>query len=248
MMTGNDPLRVALVTGGSGGIGAAVSRRLARDGLAIVVNYAGNATVAGMLAQSIEDGGGRAKALQGDVSDPDAVRRLFAAAEETYGGVDVLVNVAGVMPLANVADTDDATFERVIAINLKGTFNTLREAAKRLRPNGRIINLSASVVGLLMPTYAAYAAAKAGVEAMTTVLAKELRGRNITVNAIAPGPTATELFFRGKSQGVIDQFAKMPPLERLGRPEDIANAVAFLAGPDGSWINGQSLRANGGVI
>jgi 3-oxoacyl-[acyl-carrier protein] reductase len=248
MMTGNDPLRVALVTGGSGGIGAAVSRRLARDGLAIVVNYAGNATVAGMLAQSIEDGGGRAKALQGDVSDPDAVRRLFAAAEETYGGVDVLVNVAGVMPLANVADTDDATFERVIAINLKGTFNTLREAAKRLRPNGRIINFSSSVVGLLMPTYAAYAAAKAGVEAMTTVLAKELRGRNITVNAIAPGPTATELFFRGKSQGVIDQFAKMPPLERLGRPEDIANAVAFLAGPDGSWINGQSLRANGGVI
>jgi 3-oxoacyl-[acyl-carrier protein] reductase len=247
-MTGNDPLRVALVTGGSGGIGAAVSRRLARDGLAIVVNYAGNATVAGMLAQSIEDGGGRAKALQGDVSDPDAVRRLFAAAEETYGGVDVLVNVAGVMPLANVADTDDAMFERVIAINLKGTFNTLREAAKRLRPNGRIINFSSSVVGLLMPTYAAYAAAKAGVEAMTTVLAKELRGRNITVNAIAPGPTATELFFRGKSQGVIDQFAKMPPLERLGRPEDIANAVAFLAGPDGSWINGQSLRANGGVI
>jgi 3-oxoacyl-[acyl-carrier protein] reductase len=247
-MTGNDTLRVALVTGGSGGIGTAVSRRLARDGLAIVVNYAGNATVAGMLAQSIEDSGGRAKALQGDVSDPDAVRRLFAAAEETYGGVDVLVNVAGVMPLANVADTDDAMFERVIAINLRGTFNTLREAAKRLRPNGRIINFSSSVVGLLMPTYAVYAAAKAGVEAMTTVLAKELRGRNITVNAIAPGPTATELFFKGKSQGVIDHFAKMPPLERLGRPEDIANAVAFLAGPDGSWINGQSLRANGGVI
>jgi 3-oxoacyl-[acyl-carrier protein] reductase len=247
-MTGNDTLRVALVTGGSGGIGTAVSRRLARDGLAVVVNYAGNATVAAMLAQSIEDSGGRAKALQGDVSDPDAVRRLFAAAEETYGGVDVLVNVAGVMPLANVADTDDAMFERVIAINLRGTFNTLREAAKRLRPNGRIINFSSSVVGLLMPTYAVYAAAKAGVEAMTTVLAKELRGRNITVNAIAPGPTATELFFKGKSQGVIDHFAKMPPLERLGRPEDIANAVAFLAGPDGSWINGQCLRANGGVI
>jgi 3-oxoacyl-[acyl-carrier protein] reductase len=247
-MTGNDTLRVALVTGGSGGIGAAVSRRLARDGLAVVVNYAGNATVAAMLAQSIEDSGGHAKAIQGDVSNPDAVRRLFAAAEETYGGVDVLVNAAGIMPLASVADTDDAMFERVIAINLKGTFNTLREAAKRLRPNGRIINFSSSVVRLLMPTYAVYAAAKAGVEAMTTILAKELRGRNITVNAIAPGPTATELFFKGKSQGVIDQFAKMAPLERLGRPEDVANAVAFLAGPDGSWINGQCLRANGGVI
>ena len=136
----------------------------------------------------------------------------------------------------------------MIAINLKGTFNTLREAAKRLREGGRIINMSSSVAGLLHPTYGVYAATKAGVEAMTHVLSKELRGRNITVNAVAPGPTATKLFLDGKPQQVIDHLTKLAPLERLGQPEDVANAVAFLAGPDGGWINGQVLRANGGII
>jgi 3-oxoacyl-[acyl-carrier protein] reductase len=152
------------------------------------------------------------------------------------------------MTLANVADTDDAAFDKQIAVNLKGTFNTLREAAKRVRAGGRIINFSSSVVGLLQPTYAIYAATKAGVEAITSVLAKELRGRNVTVNVIAPGPTATDLFLKGKPQAVIDHLAKLAPLERLGQPEDIARAVAFLAGPDGAWINGQVLRANGGII
>ena len=160
----------------------------------------------------------------------------------------MLVNNAGIMTLANVADTDDAAFDRLVAVNLKGTFNTLREAASRLRAGGRIINFSSSVTGLLQPTYAVYAATKAGVEAMTSVLAKELRGRNITVNAIAPGPTATDLFLHGKPQEVIDRLAALAPLERLGRPEDIAAAVAFLAGPDGAWINGQTLRANGGIV
>jgi 3-oxoacyl-[acyl-carrier protein] reductase len=162
--------------------------------------------------------------------------------------VDVLINNAGVMKLASLADSDDALFDSQVAINLKGVFNTLREAAKRLREGGRIVNLSSSVVGLYQPTYAAYAATKAGVEAMTHVMAKELRGRNITVNAIAPGPTATALFLDGKPQAVIDTLAKLAPLERLGQPEDIANAVAFLAGPDGGWVNGQILRANGGII
>jgi 3-oxoacyl-[acyl-carrier protein] reductase len=160
----------------------------------------------------------------------------------------VLVNNAGVLLLTSVAEADDATFDRQVAINLKGVFNGLREAARRLRSGGRIISFSSSVVGLYQPTYALYAATKAGVEAMTHVLSKELRGRNITVNAIAPGPTGTDLFFKGKPQSVIDHLTKLSPLERLGRPEDIANVVAFLAGPDGSWINGQVIRANGGVI
>jgi 3-oxoacyl-[acyl-carrier protein] reductase len=149
---------------------------------------------------------------------------------------------------SNIADTDDASFDKQIAINLKGTFNALREGAKRLRAGGRIINFSSSVVGLLQPTYAVYAGTKAAVEAMTSVLAKELRGRNITVNAVAPGPTATDLFLKGKPQAVIDHLAKLAPLERLGEPADIARAVSFLAGPDGAWINGQVLRANGGII
>jgi 3-oxoacyl-[acyl-carrier protein] reductase len=240
--------RTAIVTGASRGIGAAVAERLARDGFAVVINYAGDPAPADALVQRIEEGRGHALAAQADVSDPDGVRRLFDAAEAAFGGVDVLVNNAGIMTLANVADTEDAAFDRLVAVNLKGTFNTLREAASRLRQGGQIINLSSSVVRLLQPSYAVYAATKAGVEAMTSVLAKELRGRNITVNAIAPGPTATDLFLHGKPQEVVDHLAALAPLERLGRPEDIAAAVAFLAGPDGAWINGQTLRANGGII
>jgi len=240
--------RVAIVTGASRGIGAAVAARLARDGFAVVVNYAGDAAPADALVRKIEADGGRALSARTDVSDPAAVHRLFEETEKAFGGVDVLVNNAGIMTLANVADTTDAAFDRLIAINLKGTFNTLREAATRLRAGGRIINFSSSVVGLALPTYAAYAATKAAVETMTIVLAKELRGRSITVNAVAPGPTATDLFLKGKPPEVVDRMAKMAPLERLGQPEDIAGTVAFLAGPDGAWINGQTLRANGGVV
>jgi 3-oxoacyl-[acyl-carrier protein] reductase len=173
---------------------------------------------------------------------------MFDTVEAAYGGIDVLVNNAGIMKLATLAESDDALFDSQIAINLKGTFNTLREASRRLRNGGRIINLSSSVVGLYQPGYAVYAATKAGVEAMTHVLTKELRGRNITVNDIAPGPTATSLFLDGKPQDVIDRLAKLAPLERLGQPEDIAAAVAMLAGPDGAWINGQTIRLNGGII
>jgi 3-oxoacyl-[acyl-carrier protein] reductase len=240
--------RVAIVTGGSRGIGAAVAARLARDRFAVVVNYSGDPAPAEAVVRVIEAAGGRALTARADVSDPGAVRTLFDAAEAAFGGVDVLVNNAGIMTLAAIGDMEDAAFDRLIAVNLKGTFNTLREAARRLRAGGRIINFSSSVVGLLQPTYAVYAATKAGVEAMTAVLARELRGRNITVNAIAPGPTATDLFLKGKSQDVVDRLAKLAPLERLGEPADIAAAVAFLAGPDGAWINGQTLRANGGII
>jgi 3-oxoacyl-[acyl-carrier protein] reductase len=238
----------AIVTGASRGIGAEIARRLAKDGFTVLVNYAGQAGDAETLVTEIKSQGGRAFPVQADVSDPDTARRLFDAAEAAAGGVDVLVNNAGIMRLATVAECDDALFDRQVAVNLKGSFNMLREAAKRLRSGGRIINLSSSTVGLYNPTYGPYAATKAAVEALTHVLSKELRGRKITVNAVAPGPTATALFLEGKPQAAIEALAKLAPLERLGQPEDIAGAVSFLAGPDGGWINGQILRANGGVI
>jgi 3-oxoacyl-[acyl-carrier protein] reductase len=240
--------QVALVTGASRGIGAAIAQRLARDGFTVIVNYTESAEPAEALVRKIQQAGGQALAAKADVSSPTDVRRLFDAAETAFGGIDVLVNNAGIMNLANIAGADDASFDRQIAVNLKGTFNTLREAATRLRSGGRIVNFSSSVVALLQPGYAVYAATKAGVEAMTSVFAKELRGRDITVNAIAPGPTATDLFLKGKPAELVDRLSKLAPLERLGQPEDIANTVAFLAGPDAGWINGQVLRANGGII
>ena len=240
--------KVALVTGASRGIGMAIAERLARDGYTLIVNYAENAAPAEALVRKIQQAGGQALAAQADISDAASVRRMFDAAESAFGGIDVLVNNAGIMSLSTIADSDDASFDRQIAVNLRGTFNTLREAAKRLRNGGRIVNFSSSVVGLLQPTYGVYAATKAAVEAMTSILAKELRGRNITVNAVAPGPTATDLFLKGKPQEVVDRLAKLAPLERLGQPGDIADVVAFLAGPDGAWVNGQVLRANGGII
>jgi 3-oxoacyl-[acyl-carrier protein] reductase len=240
--------KVAIVTGASHGIGAEVARRLASDGFIVIVNYAGNEREAQELVAKIEGEKGRALAVKADVRAPEEVRRLFETAERTFGGVDVLVNNAGIMSLAPVAEMDDATFDRMVAVNLKGTFNALREAATRIRPGGRIINFSSSVIGLQLPTYAAYAATKAGVEAMTTVLAKEMRGRNVTVNSVAPGPTATELFLKGKPPEVVERMAKAPPLERLGQPVDIARVVSFLAGEDGGWVNGQTLRANGGIV
>src|SRR6202522_2067880 len=234
--------KVALVTGASRGIGMAIAERLARDGFDLIINYSENAAPAEALVRKLEGAGGRALAVKADISDPSAVREMFDAAERAFGGVDVLVNNAGIMTLAPIAETDDASFDRHIAVNLKGTFNTLREAAKRLRNGGRIVNFSSSVVGLLMPTYGVYAATKAAVEAMTSILAKELRGRNITVNTVAPGPTATDLFLKGKPQDVVDRMAKMAPLERLGQPSDVADVVSFLAGPDAAWVHGQVPR------
>ena len=239
--------KVAIVTGASRGIGAAVAERLARDGFTVVVNYAGSQAPAEALVRKIEAAGGRALAAQGDVANPDAVKRMFDAAEAAFGGVDVLVNNAGIMALAPLAQSDDALFDRHIAVNLKGSFNTMREAARRLRNGGRIINFSSSVVGLLQPTYGVYAATKAAIEAMTSVLAKEMRGRGITVNAIAPGPTATDLFLDGKSPELVERIAKAAPLERLGKPEDIAAAVVFLAGPGASYITGQVITVDGGL-
>jgi len=240
--------KTAIVTGASRGIGAAIAQRLAADGFAVVVNYAGSTAAAEDLVKQVLDGGGRALAVQADVSDPAQVRRLFEETEAAFGGVDVLVNNAGVMQLATIAEATDDQFDHQVGINLKGVFNAMREAARRLRPGGRIISFSTSVVGLYQPTYGIYAATKAGVEAMTHVLANEMRGRDITVNAVAPGPTATDLFLDGKSPELVERLSKLAPLERLGTPQDIASVVAFLAGPDGAWVNGQVLRANGGLV
>ncbi|EOW1909208.1 TPA: SDR family oxidoreductase [Yersinia enterocolitica] len=240
--------QVAIVTGASRGIGAAIAERLAQEGYTVLINYSRADDEAEALVRKIQQAGGNALSAKGDISDPAAVAQLFTKAETAFGGVDVLVNNAGIMSLSTVADSDDEHFDRQIAINLKGSFNGMREAARRLRNGGQIVNFSTSVVGLKLEKYAVYAATKAAVETMTAILAKELRGRDITVNAVAPGPTATDLFLNGKSAELIEKMAKMAPLERLGTPEDIAAAVAFLVGKDGGWINGQVLRANGGLI
>ncbi|OZI35997.1 3-ketoacyl-ACP reductase [Bordetella genomosp. 1] len=239
--------RVALVTGASRGIGAAIARRLAADGFAVAINYATNAAEAEALAAALTRDGARALAVQADVSRADQVAALFAAVAAGLGPVDVLVNNAGILKAAPLAQTSDAQYAQYFAINTQGVFNTLREAATRLNDGGRVINLSSTTLALNLPGYAIYNGTKAAVEAFTRVFAKELRGRRITVNAVAPGPVATALFLDGKSEEQVRGFAQMSPLERLGQPEDIAGVVAFLAGPDSGWINGQVVRANGGV-
>lgn len=241
------PTSIALITGASRGIGAAMARRLAKDGHAIAINYASQAQEAQALAQDLVREGAQAIAIRADISQADQVQALFSAVEQQLGKIDVLVNNAGVLSTGPLAETSDALFAKTFAINTQGVFNTLREAATRLNAGGRIINVSTTALALNLPGYAIYNGSKAAVEAFTRVFAKELRGRQITVNAVAPGPVATALFFADKSDAQIAHFAKMPPLERLGEPEDIAAVVAFLASKDSGWINGQVLRANGGI-
>ncbi|MFM0630215.1 SDR family oxidoreductase [Paraburkholderia xenovorans] len=239
--------QVAIVTGASRGIGAAVAQRLAKDGFAVAVNYATSSAEADALVAELTAAGVKAIAVKADVSNADDVRRMFEITEQQLGKVDVLVNNAGVLKTVPLADTSDALYDQTFDINVRGTFNTLREAAARMNDGGRIVNFSSTTLALNMPGYAIYNATKAAVESFTHVFAKELRGRNITVNAVAPGPIATSLFLDGKTEEQIQTFAKMPPLQRLGQPADIASVVAFLAGPDAGWINGQILRANGGI-
>ncbi|MCR4265468.1 glucose 1-dehydrogenase [Nitratireductor sp. ZSWI3] len=240
--------KTAIVTGAGKGIGAAIARKLAREGCAVVVNYARDKTAADRVVQEIERSGGRAVAVQADVADPAAMPALFDAAAAAFGAVDILVNNAGMMRLSPVAEAADADFDDHCAVNLGGTFRGMREGARRLRDGGRIISLSSSVVGFYQPGYGLYAATKAAIEALTHVLAKELGPRRITVNAIAPGPVETEFFMRGKSEELVAGITRMIPLGRLGTPDDIADAVAFLAGPQSGWINGQTIRANGGAV
>ncbi|MER7639652.1 MULTISPECIES: SDR family oxidoreductase [unclassified Streptomyces] len=238
--------RVALVTGGSGGIGRAVSERLARDGVAVGVHYAGNKARADETVAAIVAAGGRAIPVGGDVADEDAMSAAFDAVEAEFGGIDVVVNTAGIMALSPIATMDLDDLDRMHRTNIRGTFVVSQQAARRVRAGGAIINFSTTVTRTKFPTYGGYVASKAAVEAMTLVLARELRGKDITVNAVAPGPTATPLFLDGKDDTTVENLAKAAPLERLGTPDDIAESVAFLAGP-ARWVNGQVLFANGGL-
>ncbi len=242
------PARVAIVTGGSRGIGRQVVERLAADGYAVVVNYASNDAEGRAAAKEASTAGGGGLAVRADVSDPAAVSALFDTAEEAFGGVDVVVNAAGIMgPPVPVTDLDMETLDRILRVNVRGTFAVAQQAARRLRRGGALITFSTSVVGLALPGYGAYVASKGAVEGLTLILARELRGRDVTVNTVAPGPTATALFLDGKDEETVARMAAQPPLERLGQPSDIAEAVAFLAGP-ARWVNGQVLRVNGGII
>ena len=240
--------RVAIVTGGSRGIGLQTARRLSQDGMAVVIDYAGNADEAGAAVASIADASGEAVAVQADVADDEAVGALFDAAEQKFGGVDVVVHAAGRMPLGPIAEFDLDVLDSLLRTNVRGTYVVAQQAVRRLRPGGALINFSSSVVAIGRPGYTAYAATKGAVEALTLTLAHELRGHDVSVNAVAPGPTATPLFFHGKDEKTIADMAAEPPLERLGTPEDIAELVAFLASPAGHWVDGQVIRANGGLV
>ncbi|MFD9186800.1 SDR family oxidoreductase [Streptomyces phaeochromogenes] len=242
------PSRVAVITGGSRGIGRQSVARLAADGFAVVAGYSGNADLAEAAVEEVTSAGGRAIAVRGDVADEDDMSALFDLAESTYGGVDVVVHAAGRAHTAAVVDLDLADLDALHRTNIRGTFVVAQQAARRIRPGGTVITFSTSVVGLAFPTYGAYSASKGAVEALTMILARELRGRDVTVNAVAPGPTATDLFLDGKDEETIARLAAQPPLERLGTPADIAETVAFLASPAGHWINGQVVRANGGIV
>ena len=238
--------KTALVTGASRGIGRAIAQRLASDGFSVIVNYAGNTPRADETVKAITAAGGQAIAIQGDVANEADVSRLFSQAKAVNGRLDVVVHSAGIMPLTPITPRGIADFDNVIYTNLRGAFLVLANAAETLQEGGRIIAITTSVIARSFPGYGPYIASKAGVEGLVHVLANELRGRNITVNAVAPGPTGTDLFLNGKSDAQIDALAKLNPLERIGTPEEIANAVASLVGPDGSWINGQVIRVNGG--
>ena len=239
-------IRTAIITGASKGIGAAIAKQLADDGFQIVVNYASSSEEAGDVVAGIAAAGGRAIAVRADVADAAAVTALFDRAEAEFGKVDVLVNNAGISKFSPLAEVSDEDFRQQVAVNLTGTFNGMREGARRVRDGGRIINLSTSIIGHYSPGNSVYAATKAAVEAMTHILAKELGPRGVTVNAVAPGPIATELLFKGRSEALIQRLINDIPLGRLGLPEDIAQIVSFLAGPQSGWVNGQIIRANGG--
>lgn len=239
--------RVALITGGTGGIGLAVTNRLAQDGYAVAVHYVGNKAKADEAVAAIKAQGGKAIAVSGDVADEEAMTAAFDATEAEFGGIDVVVNTAGIMLLSPIATLNLDDLDRMHRTNIRGTFVVSQQAARRLRKGGALINVSSSLTRLQFPTYGAYAASKGAVEAMTLVLAREMRGKDITVNAVSPGPTATPLFLEGKDQAALDNLAKAAPLERIGTPDDIAEAIVFLAGP-ARWINGQTIYANGGII
>ncbi|MBB6272610.1 3-oxoacyl-[acyl-carrier protein] reductase [Pedobacter cryoconitis] len=239
--------KVILVTGASRGIGAAIAHQLAGAGAKIIVNYAGGKEAADATVDEIKQLGGDAFAVQADVSKADQVKNLFDTAITHYGKIDVLVNNAGIMMTRLIKDTTDEDFTRQFDINVKGTFNTMREAAIRLEDKGSVINFSTSVNRIMLPGYATYVATKAAVEQLTRVFSKEVGSRGINVNSISPGPTNTELFTNGKSEEVIARLASLSSFNRIGEPEDIAKLVVFLASDEAKWINAQNIGANGGM-
>ena len=239
-------LKSAIVTGASRGIGQAIAQRLAADGFAVVVNYAGSEAAAQETVAAIHAAGGTAVAVRADVSKPADVAELFAATKRAFGRVDVVVSNGGIMRIAPVASMSPDDFDQMLAVNLRGTFLAMAEAAKHLERGGRFIALSSSVIAKHTPGYGPYIASKAGVEGLVQVFAQEMRGRDVCVNAVAPGPVATELFLQGKSDELVAQIVKQAPLERIGQPQDIADAISFLAGPTGGWVNAQVVRVNGG--
>jgi 3-oxoacyl-[acyl-carrier protein] reductase len=239
--------KVILVTGASRGIGAAIAQKLADAGAKVIINYAGGREAAEQTVNTIRQSGGEAIALQADVSKAADVKNLFDAAIAHYGRIDVLVNNAGIMITKLLKDTTDDDFTRQFDINVRGTFNTLREAATRLADKGSIINFSTSVNRIMLPTYSTYVATKAAVEQLTRVFAKEVGARGINVNSVSPGPTNTELFTKGKPQEVIDRLASLSAFNRIGEPEDIAKIVVFLASDEAKWISAQNIGINGGM-
>lgn len=238
---------VALVTGSSRGIGRAIAERLSKDGAAVVVNYAGSPDKAAEVVAQIEAKGGSAIALQADVSKISDIERLFDQTIERFGKVDILINNAGIIFYKLITEVTEADFDKIFAINVKGTYFACQQAAKRMTNGGRIINFSSSTTAMMLPTYSAYVATKGAVEQITRVLAKELGGRGITVNDVSPGPTETELFMTDKTEEQINRTAQMAALGRLGQVQDIADVVAFLASEDARWITGQNIRVNGGI-
>ncbi len=240
--------KIAIVTGASRGIGRALALRLGHDGAAVAINYVNNAAGAEEVKAEIKTAGGDAIALQADVSKPADIQRLFDQAIEHFGRFDILVNNAGIRISKDVADIDEAEYDQLFAINVKGTFFACQQAARRLSEGGRIINISSAVTRMMLPGYSIYAASKGAIDQITRVLAKELGERKITVNAVAPGPVDTELFRDGKSDEQIQQMAQMAALGRIGQVEDIADAVAFLASDNARWITGQCIHVNGGFV
>ncbi len=239
--------KVALVTGASRGIGRSIAGRLAREGAAVVVNYSGSREDAEAVVAAVESSGGRAFAIRADIGRVAEVERLFEESIGHFGKIDVLVNNAGILALAPIAEVTEEEFDRMFAINVKGTFFACQQAARRMAQGGRIINFSSSTTARIMPTYGAYVATKGAVEQLSRSLSKELGPKGITVNVVAPGPTETELFLKGKTDEVIRQMAEMSAFNRLGKPDDIADVVAFLAGEDARWITGQTILVNGGL-
>jgi 3-oxoacyl-[acyl-carrier protein] reductase len=240
--------KVALVTGASRGIGRAIAVRLGETGASVVVNYSGSQDAARETVAAVEKAGGRAIAVQADVAKLADVKRLWDESLQKFGRLDILVNNAGVMFNKLLADVTEEEFDRIFAVNVKGTFFACQQAAKRLADGGRIINFSSSTTALMLPTYGAYVATKGAVEQMSHVLAKELGSRGITVNVISPGPTDTELFSQGKTEQDKQRFAQLAALGRLGQPADIADVVALLVSDEARWITGQNIRVNGGMI